>query len=343
MWVVFSHFGLPILKDHKQLDILWFVRALVDAAFNGPAAVIVFFVISGFCIHFPNRHGLAVSSWKLYYARRYLRTLIPMVAALALATPLKVPFGLFTDSILWSLLCEEIYYLLYPALLAAKNRIGWRALMALAWALSVAVLLRNPRAPIYPAYGAGLNWILGLPCWLMGCRLAERVELFVVAPVSTMQIWIWRGAAWALSVLSLVLRFHAGVGYPWTLNLFAAFSTLWIEREMRFYSAGRRPLFEKLGEASYSIYLTHFSSAAILRALPIYAGMADGVAWFSSMLCCGIVATTFYWLIERPSHLLARYFTRQASASAPQVAAGIGPVYAPSVASVVTSGTEAPQ
>ena len=26
----------------------------MDCAFNGPAAVIVFFVISGFCIHYPN-------------------------------------------------------------------------------------------------------------------------------------------------------------------------------------------------------------------------------------------------------------------------------------------------
>src|ERR1700737_465476 len=56
--------------------------------FNAPAAVIFFFVISGFCIHFPNRNGVVMRSWKLYYARRYLRTLIPMMAALGLALPL---------------------------------------------------------------------------------------------------------------------------------------------------------------------------------------------------------------------------------------------------------------
>src|SRR5258708_14984715 len=184
MWVVISHFGLPILADHNQVGMLWVVRALVNSAFNGPAAVIVFFVISGFCIHFPNRNGLEVRSWKLYYARRYLRTLIPMAAALALAVPLKVPFGLFTDSVLWSLLCEEIYYFLYPALLHLRDRMGWRHLMALAWVLSVLVLLTNPRAVIYPAFGWRLNWVLGLPCWLLGCRLAERFEGFKSSPVS---------------------------------------------------------------------------------------------------------------------------------------------------------------
>jgi len=49
------------------MDILGAFRAFGEyAAFNGPAAVIVFFVISGFCIHFPNRNGLVVRSWKLY-------------------------------------------------------------------------------------------------------------------------------------------------------------------------------------------------------------------------------------------------------------------------------------
>jgi hypothetical protein len=47
MWVVLSHFGIPILQDHKQMDILGAFRALVNTAFNGPAAVIVFFVVSG--------------------------------------------------------------------------------------------------------------------------------------------------------------------------------------------------------------------------------------------------------------------------------------------------------
>jgi peptidoglycan/LPS O-acetylase OafA/YrhL len=310
-WVVISHFGLPVLTVQQQTGLLWVTRALVRSAFNGPAAVIVFFVISGFCIHFPNRNRLEVRSWKLYYARRYLRTLIPMTVALALAVPLKVPFGLFTDSVLWSLLCEEIYYLLYPGLLLLRDRMGWPSLMALAWVLSALVLLTDPRAVIYPAYGPGLNWVLGLPCWLLGCRLAERLDSFRSSPISVKQIWVWRAGTWMLSSLSLVMRFHTPIGYPWTLNLFAVFATLWLEREIRFYNVGRNPFFEKLGEASYSLYLTHFSSTAILHALHVSAVMAPSSIWFSSMLLCGSVATLFYWLVERPSHRFARRFTKQ--------------------------------
>jgi peptidoglycan/LPS O-acetylase OafA/YrhL len=190
---------------------------------------------------------------------------------------------------------------------------GWPALMALAWVLSFLVLLTDPRAAIYPAYGPGLNWVLGLPCWLLGSRLAERLDSFCSYPVSVIQIWMWRGVTWMLSSLSCILRFHTPIGYPWTLNLFAVFATLWLEREIRFYNAGRNPLFEKLGEASYSLYLTHFSSTAILHALPVAAAKAPGAKWFASMLLCGSVACLFYWLVERPSHRFARRFTKQAT------------------------------
>lgn len=310
-WVVLSHFPLPILLDHQSVGVLRVLRAAIGAAFNGPAAVIVFFVVSGFCIHFPNRKGLQVQSWKLYFARRYLRTLIPMIAALALATPLQVPFGLFTDSILWSLLCEEIYYFIYPGLLALRDRMGWRYLMVLAWSLAFLIVLTNPHAPIYPAYGAGFNWILGLPCWLMGCRLAERLEAFYALPVSAQQIWAWRGAVWMLSSLALILRFHTPIGYPWTLNLFAVFATLWIEREIRYFRNRRASWFENLGEATYSIYLTHFSSGALARMLLFSTVLVPGVMWLWSMLLCAGVAALFYWVVERPAHRFARRFSQQ--------------------------------
>jgi peptidoglycan/LPS O-acetylase OafA/YrhL len=173
----------------------------------------------------------------------------------------------------------------------------------------------------------------------MGCRLAERLESFYASPVSVYQIWAWRGATWMLSSLSLILRFHARIGYPWTLNLFAVFATLWIEREIRFYRARRKPLFENLGEATYSIYLTHFSSGAILRKLPIYADMTSGVAWFWMMLCCGTLATAFYWLIERPSHRFARYFSRHSGFSR---ALPLSPTYAPIRAEVTWTGGKSP-
>jgi peptidoglycan/LPS O-acetylase OafA/YrhL len=313
MWVALSHFGLPFLHEQQQ-GILWAVRAFFNNAIDGPAAVIVFFVISGFCIHFPNRKTLEVRSWKLYYARRYLRILIPMTVAIAISIPLKMGFGLFTDSILWSLLCEEIYYFLYPALLILRDRIGWRNLMALAWAGAFLTILTNPRAGDYPSYGPALNWALGLPCWLLGCRLAERLDNFSAIPITLNRLWMWRAGAWALSVLASVLRFHSLIGFPWTFDLLAIYWTWWLEREIRYYhTAVQPPPLESLGEASYSIYLTHTHGQAILRVLTVAKNLSPATMWLADVILCGAFGTVFYWLVERPSHRLARRAAKQAT------------------------------
>src|ERR1700680_2457684 len=55
---VVGHYGLPIFHGVAKGRLWWVVRALFNNSINGPAAVIIFFVISGFCIHFPNRQGV---------------------------------------------------------------------------------------------------------------------------------------------------------------------------------------------------------------------------------------------------------------------------------------------
>lgn len=311
VWVVLGHYGFPILvPQHNAL--FWALRAFRNTAFNGPAAVIVFFVISGFCIHFPNRQTLQLASWKAFYLRRYVRILIPMSIAISLSLPLGMKFGLFTQSILWSLLCEEIYYLLYPVLLLLRDRIGWPSLMGLAWAVAVATISTNPLARHYPSYGPGLNWAVGLPCWLLGCRLAERLESFRSSPVSTAQIWAWRFAAYVLSIAVTLLAFHTPIGSPWTLNAFAIFAVLWLEREIRYYQAnGRTPRFEGMGEASYSIYLTHTHGPALLSGLLLARRLSPGPYWLASIALCAVFSAAFYWLVERPSHHLARRMARR--------------------------------
>lgn len=312
VWVVMGHYGLPIFGQVAPGSLIWALRALLNNSFNGPAAVIVFFIISGFCIHFPNRRKLEVRSWKRYYARRYIRILIPMTVAVALSAPLNLRLTLFADSILWSLLCEEIYYFLYPGLLFLRDRLGWSRLMTMAWILAFLVVVTNPRALAYPSYGPRLNWLLGLPCWLLGCRLAERLETFPGIDVSAGQVWKWRGGAWILSSAMSIMRFHTPIGYPWTLNLFAIYASVWLEREIYYYRFKGPSVFEKLGEASYSVYLTHLHGVAILGTLTIAAGLSPFRMWVCSVVLCCAIATVFYWLVERPSHRLARCLTMQA-------------------------------
>src|SRR5712692_5028489 len=178
VWVMIGHAGpLPYVMDMDRSNTFGFlVRGVLHNFISGPAAVIVFFVISGFCIHFPYRHTKAVELLP-YFARRHIRILVPVATAILLGNWVGVRLPILQDSILWSLVCEEVYYSLYPLILKARARWGWASLIAVTFASAYAVVLTNPTAGNYPSYGAGLNWILGLPCWLLGCQLAERWDL----------------------------------------------------------------------------------------------------------------------------------------------------------------------
>jgi peptidoglycan/LPS O-acetylase OafA/YrhL len=155
---------IPFELDRSTL-VGYAIGGAYGNAISGPAAAIVFFVISGFCIHYPFRNGAPIPL-KVYYSSRYARVLIPMAAAIALGFPLGLELGLLTDSILWSIVCEEIYYLLYPALLRLRHAFGIRRLVAVAFVLGLlVVVVRDPSAKNYPSYGFALNWVLGLPCW----------------------------------------------------------------------------------------------------------------------------------------------------------------------------------
>ena len=307
MWVVFVHCGFFPLLDHvdKTKFAGKLFAGLYNNAFNASAAVIVFFVISGFCINFPYAKGRPLHP-KSYFTRRYIRIITPMMVAILLARPLNIKLTLLSDSILWSLLAEEIYYVIYPLLLLTSRRIGWTKILVVAFVFSLGVILTNPGAGDYPSYGPQLNWLLGLPCWLLGCLLAQRVSSAPASSVATASIWGWRMAAWGLSSFCSFLRFHSPVKHPWTLNLFAIFVYFWLTRETAYYKQRKAPsVLEHAGKWSYSIYLMHLHGQAMFVLLA-FAPFAAGMNWMINIAFVLLVSYTFYLIVERPSHLFAR-------------------------------------
>lgn len=231
LWVFFGHGAAPAFTypfaDGSTANLA--VRALYKNIWSGPAAVIVFFVISGFCIHFPFAGSDRRPLLREFYARRFLRLLVPVIVAIPLSGLVGVRLALFHDSILWSLLAELIYYILYPAIRVAQLRFGsWLGITVISFIAAFAVASTNSSAGNYPSYGAGLNWILGLPCWLLGCALAEAIRTTTPNHVSTVSIWVWRAGVLCVAWVFSFLRFHSPIGFPWTLNLFAVLAALWL-------------------------------------------------------------------------------------------------------------------
>ena len=301
-WVMLSHSGIHLYHDAPVPP--W-IRLLVNNTFCGVAAVIVFFVISGYCIHFPQRHSLTISSLTGYGLRRSIRILLPLLAALSLCALLQTQgfAGANLEAILWSIIAESIYYLLYPALLAVRRKIGWRMLIELScigWLMLIALEPR-PEYTTYHVYGTLWTWLVGLPCWLLGCLLAERT-LEVGEPLTLRKLWMLRLFIWAASMLCSMANFHSPLRYVWSLNIFALTVFFWLEQEIRYYNRQNPSmLLERAGAGAYSLYLVHY---------PILVVLASYFPGTGSILLgwIGVFAASFlfYKVIEQPSHHLAR-------------------------------------
>jgi peptidoglycan/LPS O-acetylase OafA/YrhL len=305
-WVVIGHFGLvPIPASWQEGHLRVPIRGLYANLISGPAAVIVFFVISGFCIHFPYRRAQRISLLP-YFSRRHVRILTPALVAVWLGTFVGIKLVNFDDSILWSLFCEEIYYVLYPLLLRARARFGWMPLTIVAFIGAYGVVALLPNSGNYPSYGLKLNWLVGLPCWLMGCSLAEGIDADLVNVSPTRRsLWLWRMTLLAASVVCSVLRFHTRLSYPWTLDLFAIAVVAWLRREIVFARHHGPGLFERFGSASYSIYVFHLVALGIYLNIGIDVGNAQ-LAWLMRIGAVLLLCTAFYFVVEKPSHAAAR-------------------------------------
>jgi peptidoglycan/LPS O-acetylase OafA/YrhL len=221
---------------------------------------------------------------------------------LVLSRIIGLPMAVFDHSILWSLVCEEVYYLLYPVLLIAFRSIGLKPLIAGSFVAAYALVILMPDASgDYAVYGPALNWVVGFPCWLLGCLLGERIDQPAMSPTPR-RLWLTRAATVGVAMCASILRFHTPAKYPWTLDLFAIACFFWLQTEILYYRTRpeRTPHLERLGLGSYSIYLVHVHAWLIARLL----GLDQ---WFvPRLLFVFAFAYLFYRFVEAPSHRLAR-------------------------------------
>lgn len=320
LWVYFSHLGLVEVPAGGARDsLLGWLSRIGAATFDGPAAVIAFFVISGLCIHYPN---VRPGEFRLsaHYAQRFLRILPPMVVAL-LAGGVIGAKGIQVSretwqlpTILWSLVAEMIYYAIYPVLRALAARIGWELLLIVAYAFAGGVIFLNPTIKGMQDYGYGLTWVVGLPSWIWGCVLADRIANGKLTPVTAKSLILLRTAIFILSALGWRLLFIKTLFLPAnafiiSLQGVGAVAFFWLRAEIEhFRTKPPHRLLEWVGAWSYSLYLLH-ELGRTLWEMVVPSAKTPSEAWAGSIakpiailaLCYG-----FYRLVELPSHRLAR-------------------------------------
>lgn len=309
--VLLSHFQDPFVSLLKGSgNALFRVSGiLINHLYCGVAAVIAFFVISGFVIHYPYRHqkNFDVVNFLL---RRWLRIGIPLLVIGLIANY----YGLFGKIPIWSLYCEIIYYTLYPLLF--NIRTSWKLKTVMAFAISSIVIIllnkdnflslfyqKNINYNInYWHLGVSLTWLIGLPCWLLGVVLADNIDSFSFK-VSTTEIYKYRILVYLSSIVILSLAAHWYVSCIFSLNIFALLLYVWLKKEIVYHRDHKAvTLLEYFGKFSYSLYICHeLCFVLILSFLPY-----NYYTYIPYIILTMLMSYIAYLVVEYPAHKLAQ-------------------------------------
>jgi peptidoglycan/LPS O-acetylase OafA/YrhL len=303
--VVLSHLSRNLPVNPPGDIELSLLRQLALVA-NGQAAVGLFFVISGFCIHFGQSRNLTVDAGP-FLLRRTVRIGAPLLAVSALAAYLGPWASAALKTVLWSLYCELAYYFAYPVLLACRRWWSMMTLIAIAGCASAILVVVHLS---HASFGDNLlaTAIMCYPAWVAGAWLAERYD--AERPRSKVPVIMWRAAA--LSLCWLTGQGHPGplqISAPALLAVVALFSAGYLPSELaRWREIGPPAWAEKLGRGSYTLYLVHILPVAYFLQVPASISFWPMVA-IEIVVISGLTFAA-YWLFEAPAHRLARSLGR---------------------------------
>jgi len=314
IWVAMSHGARFPVEAVLDVQTLFgkVVFSLNNGIFNGVAAVMLFFVISGLVIHMPNVQttGLNITT---FYIRRLVRVVIPALVAYALCMVAGADYLEQLSNVLWSIYCELLYYIAYPLIKPAIKRFGVMPLFGGASLVAFGILIYRHPTSFYWQLDIISMALVGLPAWLLGCALAERLSGEPAQTVTRQRIWAWRFLMLALQAILKMPVVHGPVliGYPESHWVYAIVGCGWLWQEIHYARQHPMPRWlESCGVWTYSLYLVHNPTLQFFRT---FKDVNAALLWPVQTVVLVLAAYVFYKLVESPSHQLARQLANRFS------------------------------
>lgn len=300
-------------------------------------AILLFFLISGFCIHYPNCKENIRPNWKVYFLRRFFRIYPTFAVALVLTAGISYlchvqwadrtwdherilrvatltqnyPPGVsqfLANPSLWTIPLEVEFYLLYPVVFCLFSRLRSYTLGLLAVSLCAWSIYLSKQGIVWPSFTALFFW----PVWLIGAWMAQLHQKNRLSRLPTSLLLITGGLSLALALTSRMNNWDSWIQYllwtgfyllllVFTLSKHEIINALPFKRTLSILSW--------LGKISFSLYLVHFPVFKLFGYLhQSFFGEkpANFLVSLGYLILVCFLARTFYHWVERPIHHWSR-------------------------------------
>ena len=330
MQIYFTHGILNVTVD------AWWEWLFYPLHF-GDLGVELFFLISGFCIHWSylqwHHQHVSPPFWPQYAIRRVFRIYPPYVFAMVMIICnglfLKHPRNLpaLRDVILhlllihnldsesfyklngsfWSLAVECQLYLVYPLFLHLVSQLGFGIFLISSGLLvalpSIYNILTNNSLPFWITHLPFFYWY----AWGLGAYVANNYFHNRCIP-SLARHWLW-----IILIISVILAHSQFLAFMYWLGMSFVFA-VWLDRSLRREETAAKNLFQVclsgIGVVSYSVYLLH------QPLIPAFESQLHHSNWWFAINILQILLSTILigaasficWLfVEKPSHSLGKW------------------------------------
>lgn len=304
-------------------------------------AILLFFLISGFCIHYPNTLSDSKPCWKIYFKRRFWRIYPTYLIAILLTSVISyfchIQWGdidwnferilrvatvsqnyppgngqFLTNPSLWTIPLEIEFYVLYPLAFFCILKFGFFTLLILSVGFSVLGIYLTKIGLHWVSFTSLFLW----PSWLLGAWIASlhresKLSKLKILPVSSILILFL-----IIALASRLQKWEEWTQYAgWTGFYFALFLVfLHFEKSI---SRRRENLFFKslawLGKISFSLYLIHFPLFKLFGFMHrsyFDEKPANFLISLAYLIPVCLLAWIFYRLIELPIHKWSKRLTK---------------------------------